>query len=150
MDLRPAVPSDLAAIVALERATFPRPWSSSALAEEIAGGEGRRLEVATGAEGEPLAGYLCCRAAAGELQILSVAVAVVRRRAGVGTALLRSALDWGAERGCRRAVLEVRPSNAAAISLYVGLGFQAAGRRPGAYSDNGEDALIMIHPMGRP
>ena len=149
MVLRPAAPSDLAAILALERATFPRPWSASALAEEIAGGEGRRVEVATG-PGPTLAGYLCCRAAAGELQILSIAVAVEQRRAGVGTALLRSALDWGGERGCRRAVLEVRPSNAGAISLYGRLGFQAVGRRPGAYSDNGEDALIMIARLGRP
>ncbi|MDD4122189.1 MAG: ribosomal-protein-alanine N-acetyltransferase, partial [Eubacteriales bacterium] len=39
--------------------------------------------------------------------------------------------------------LEVRASNAAAISLYMKFGFESAGIRKGYYEDNGEDAVIM-------
>ena len=39
--------------------------------------------------------------------------------------------------------LEVRPSNAAAVTLYEKLGFKSAGLRPGYYEDNGEAAMIM-------
>jgi len=39
--------------------------------------------------------------------------------------------------------LEVRVSNGGAIRLYKDLGFAEHGIRPGYYSDNGEDAVIM-------
>lgn len=39
--------------------------------------------------------------------------------------------------------LEVRVSNEPAKNLYRKLGFEPSGVRPGYYSDNGEDALIM-------
>ena len=149
MTTRPAVRADLDAIVALERATFPRPWSAAALAEEIAGGRGRLVVVAVD-PGDRVVGYLCCRDAAAELHILSLAVAAACRRMGVGTGLLRSALEWGERQGCRGAVLEVRPTNTAAIELYRRLGFVSVGRRPAAYSDNDEDALILIRPLGHP
>ena len=51
------------------------------------------------------------------------------------------------ERAARKAhlgfTLEVRVSNEAAISLYRRKGFLEHGIRPGYYSDNGEDAIIM-------
>ena len=36
-------------------------------------------------------------------------------------------LEYGREKGCRRAVLEVNPRNSAAISLYKGRGFRPVG-----------------------
>jgi ribosomal-protein-alanine N-acetyltransferase len=40
--------------------------------------------------------------------------------------------------------LEVRRSNEAALSLYRGFGFRAVGIRPNYYSDEGEDAIVMV------
>jgi [ribosomal protein S18]-alanine N-acetyltransferase len=40
-------------------------------------------------------------------------------------------------------VLEVRPSNQHAVSLYESFGFRVVGRRRGYYYDTGEDALVM-------
>jgi ribosomal-protein-alanine N-acetyltransferase len=45
--------------------------------------------------------------------------------------------------------LEVRVSNAGAITLYERLGFRASGVRRGYYTDNREDALIMWKDAGR-
>ena len=47
--------------------------------------------------------------------------------------------------GARSLLLEVRPSNAAAIRLYQRYGFERIGMRPGYYPAVGgrEDALVM-------
>ena len=45
--------------------------------------------------------------------------------------------------GADSLTLEVRKTNAAAIALYTGLGFEVEGVRKGYYEDTGEDALIM-------
>jgi ribosomal-protein-alanine N-acetyltransferase len=48
-----------------------------------------------------------------------------------------------AQEGARRATLEVRESNTAALQLYERLGFHVAARRPGYYTNPSEDALIL-------
>ena len=45
--------------------------------------------------------------------------------------------------GLRFLTLEVRPSNAAALGLYRGLGYWEAGRRKDFYTGPREDALLM-------
>jgi ribosomal-protein-alanine N-acetyltransferase len=40
--------------------------------------------------------------------------------------------------------LEVRAGNVAAISLYEGMGFRMAGRRPDFYEKPVEDALVFV------
>ncbi|WP_456844363.1 GNAT family N-acetyltransferase [Cellulomonas sp. P5_C6] len=52
----------------------------------------------------------------------------VARRRGLGMALTLRALDEGAQRGARRAFLQVEADNTAAAALYTGLGFQPAER----------------------
>jgi len=61
----------------------------------------------------------------------------------VARALLRSVLDDGRGRGFKVVVLEVRPSNHHALTLYESFGFRVVGRRHGYYYDTGEDALVM-------
>ena len=62
---------------------------------------------------------------------------------GVGRALLEFVLRLGAGLGARRATLEVRRSNAAALKLYERLGFSVAGVRKNYYANPVEDALIL-------
>ena len=47
--------------------------------------------------------------------------------------------------GARVAWLEVRPSNAPALSLYYAFGFREVGRRPRYYEDTQEDALFLAY-----
>ena len=65
------------------------------------------------------------------------------RRQGIGERLLLALLDLARARGADEGTLEVRPSNKAARRLYEKYGFRNAGVRPGYYTDNHEDALIM-------
>jgi ribosomal protein S18 acetylase RimI-like enzyme len=51
------------------------------------------------------------------------------RGVGIGTALLRCALEWASARGLERLTLHVRASNTRAIRLYETLGFTQEGRR---------------------
>ncbi|MCO4761751.1 MAG: ribosomal protein S18-alanine N-acetyltransferase [Myxococcales bacterium] len=77
-----------------------------------------------------------------ELQIFQVATSANHRRQGLGRQLLTHVLRRARAGGATTATLEVRTSNAAAIALYVNLGFVIDGERKGFYPD-GEDALLM-------
>jgi ribosomal-protein-alanine N-acetyltransferase len=47
------------------------------------------------------------------------------------------------EKRISKVLLEVRPSNQAAVALYRSLGFKILYQRPGYYEPDGEDALVM-------
>ena len=55
----------------------------------------------------------------------------------------RGILDEARQRRIKLVVLEVRPSNTEARTLYESFGFRVVGRRRGYYYDTGEDALVM-------
>ena len=79
--------------------------------------------------------------AAGEAELLRIAVDPAHRGRGLGRRLLEAAQrDLEAE-GLVHLFLEVRVSNAAAIQLYRTCGWKPCGRRPGYYPD-GEDAAL--------
>jgi RimJ/RimL family protein N-acetyltransferase len=68
------------------------------------------------------------------------------RGRGVGTALVRAAIDWARGRGLHKLCLEVFPHNTAGIALYAKCGFTEEGRRVKQYRRaNGElwDAIVM-------
>ncbi len=71
------------------------------------------------------------------------------RRRGVGTALLRAAVDWAREAGVRKLELHVFPWNEAAISLYESFGFEREGYRKQHYRRGGEyvDAILMAYEV---
>jgi GNAT superfamily N-acetyltransferase len=58
------------------------------------------------------------------LGVSSLWTAPDHRGRGLGTAVLRSLLDWGAERGASTAYLQVVEANTAALSLYEDRGFE--------------------------
>lgn len=77
----------------------------------------------------------------------SIAVHPSARRHGLGSALLRAVLTWGAEQGANHLALEVRAGNAAAIRLYQRLGLQTEGVRPRYYTHPEEDAVLLGIPV---
>jgi [ribosomal protein S18]-alanine N-acetyltransferase len=130
--------SDLPAVIAIERRSFPTPWSLAMFVLELSKPSGICLAAT---DGEELLGYLVCSRYDQVWHLMNVAVAPERRRGGVASLLLASLLE---ETGGRLPLtLEVRVSNRGAIAMYERFGFRSAGVRPRYYQDNGEDALIM-------
>ena len=140
MDIRPLQLRDLSAIEEIERASYPTPWSRSMFAGELA----KPSSICLGAfEADRLVGYLIVSRYVDAWHVMNVAVATDHRRRGVASDLLGALFDSTREDGRRGYTLEVRVSNAGAITLYEGLGFERRGVRRGYYTDNREDALIM-------
>lgn len=90
-----------------------------------------------------LVGLWC---ALGEAHIVTIAVRREDRRQGIGELLLVSALEAALEAGQNQVTLEYRISNHAARALYQKYGFRQVGVRARYYSDNHEDAVLMITP----
>lgn len=139
--IRPTASADLPALVALERAAFSDPWTPAMLREALA----EPSSVALVAEGEDgvFLGAVLARHAAGEGEILSIAIDPAHRGAGHGRALLEAALAALLAAGVATVWLEVRRSNEAAQRLYAGAGFVAVGVRRGYYRDPLEDAVVL-------
>ncbi|MGB6483977.1 MAG: ribosomal protein S18-alanine N-acetyltransferase [Candidatus Acidiferrales bacterium] len=97
----------------------------------------------------PVFGFLVVHALVDEIEILNLAVDPNVRRKGIGRALLREVLSWGAQRGIKRVFLEVRVSNAAARQFYEAHGFASAGIRAHYYRDPVEDALLLACSLDR-
>jgi ribosomal-protein-alanine N-acetyltransferase len=130
--------SDLPGVIAIERRSFPTPWSLAMFVLELSKPSGICLAATAGDE---LLGYLVCSRYDRVWHLMNVAVAPERRRAGVASRLISQLVEAGG--GELPFTLEVRVSNRPAIAMYERLGFRSAGVRPRYYQDNGEDALIM-------
>jgi ribosomal-protein-alanine N-acetyltransferase len=143
--------SDVDAAVAIDLASFvsgelgatggdPRSARERSLREELVR-PWARLRAARDDEGR-LVGYSLFWHVVDEIHLLNVAVAADARRRGVGRALMNDLLAYARDSGVVRVLLEVRPSNAAAIALYERLGFSTFAIRERYYAD-GEDAREM-------
>ena len=99
--------------------------------------------------GAGLVGYGIMSVAVEESHILNVCMAPEARRQGHARAMMNHLLHTGAEHGARIAYLEVRPSNAGALKLYLDLGFRHVGTRRAYYpARNGrEDAFVLSLPL---
>jgi ribosomal-protein-alanine N-acetyltransferase len=135
---------DLSSVLEIDRLSFPVPWPERSYRYELTENPASSLLVAENNEADRrVVGFIGCWLIADEVHISTLAVHPESRGLGIGRMLLEATLDQSARRGAELATLEVRVSNAIAISLYRKLGFEVVGRRPGYYRDNGEDALLM-------
>src|SRR3712207_365535 len=138
IQIRRLVYSDLPAVIAIERRSFPTPWSLAMFVLELSKPSGICLAATIE---DRLCGYLVCSRYDQVWHLMNVAVAPEKRRLGVARSLLRTLFsDAGDELPF---TLEVRMSNSEAIKMYQRFGFRRAGTRRRYYHDNGEDALIM-------
>jgi ribosomal protein S18 acetylase RimI-like enzyme len=87
-----------------------------------------------------LAGYASLLFEGGVAELEELLVFEAFRRAGLGTELLRLALEAAAERGCHKGVLETHPS-LPAVALYERRGFAVEATLPRHYA--GLDHVLM-------
>jgi ribosomal-protein-alanine N-acetyltransferase len=128
--LEPLTAVDSDALSALHREDFVRPWSggefSSLLEQDTVFGYGVR-EVGHGAKAP--VGFVLARLAAGEGEILTVAVARSHRRLGLGWRLMDAVLRELHAQRAEALFLEVDENNTPAIALYRRFGFREVGNR---------------------
>jgi ribosomal-protein-alanine N-acetyltransferase len=132
---------DVGTIVRIEHESFTSPWSEEAFRTELTQNLFARYMVME-RDGIVL-GYGGMWIIVDEAHVTNIAVDEPYRGRGLGERLLREMMRSAVWLGARRMTLEVRVSNETAQSLYRKLGFEPSGLRPGYYSDNREDALIM-------
>jgi [ribosomal protein S18]-alanine N-acetyltransferase len=146
--IRPCERRDVGALVAIEAAQFPEPWTKSMLLDEITNRESRRYTVAE--EDGVIVGYLGLMFVLGdEVHVNTIATRPGHEGRGVARALLDEAWVEVARRGVVRATLEVAVSNARALALYYHYGFAPVGVRKNYYERTHEDALVLWADVAR-
>lgn len=141
MAFRPMRATDLDALIKIERAAYPYPWTLGNFRDCLESGYSCWIgEI----EGE-MAGYWVMMLAVGEGHILNCCVAPAWQGRGFGRSLVEHLIDTARQYNAEAIYLEVRPSNTAAVNLYERLGFDGIALRRDYYpADQGrEDALVM-------
>jgi len=139
--LSQAGPRDARAIAALHGASFKRGWSEDECERLLLD---RNVIADRATSGSSLAGFILSRFAAGEAEILSVAVDGSRRGKGLARALLDLHMRRLAGLGARTIFLEVGEDNVPALKLYRRAGFREVGKRPGYYQQGRDRAVTAL------
>ena len=139
--IRPMAESDVSDVIAVERASYQFPWSEGIFRDCLRVGYVCRVVTIN----DTIMGYGVMSVGAGEAHILNLCVGEAFRCRGFGKRLLTLLLERAAAAGMKEAFLEVRPSNTAAIRLYLAHGFEQVGTRRGYYQAVGgrEDAAVL-------
>jgi [ribosomal protein S18]-alanine N-acetyltransferase len=135
---------DAAAIAAVHAASFQRGWGEDEVRSLLLE---RNVICHSARAGRSLVGFILSRLAAGEVEILSVAVAPAWRGRGLSRPLLDLHLRRLAGLGARTVFLEVDEKNAPAGRLYRKAGFYDVGRRQGYYG-GGATARVLRRDLG--
>lgn len=132
---------DIPEVCAIEAEAFTSPWSEQAFINELTQNQ-FAMYIVLEHEGR-IVGYGGMWVIIDEAHVTNIAIADEYRGRKLGARLLAELAARAYRMGATRITLEVRVSNAVARNLYGKFGFEAVGLRPGYYSDNGEDAIIM-------
>jgi [ribosomal protein S18]-alanine N-acetyltransferase len=132
---------DAAAIAVLHTASFQRGWSEHEIDRMLSE---RNIVAHRATSGRALTGFIFSRIAAGEAEILSVAVSQSQRGRGLARSLLNLHLRRLAGLSARTVFLEVGQDNAPALKLYRKAGFREVGQRPNYYQQGRTSAVTAV------
>lgn len=135
---------DLPGIMAIERVSFPTPWTEGMFARELESPHSHCLCARINNEnGSIVAGYIIFWLVADEIHLHDLAVGLPYKGQGIALKLMEEMTEIARRNKVRAMTLEVRESNIEAIKLYQKCGFVVKGVRPLYYLDTREDGLIM-------
>ncbi|MBE7559137.1 ribosomal protein S18-alanine N-acetyltransferase [bacterium] len=136
--------ADLARVLEIEEASFSLPWSPAVFSDQIRMKQHSWCLCLRETAEEEVLGYAIFWLAVDEIHLMNIAVSPRHRQRGYGDLLLRAVMHLGRKLEAERIVLEVRVSNQVAIRLYEKYQFRTVVVRPRYYSDNNEDAYLMM------
>lgn len=152
----PMQEGDLDAVLDIESKSHFHPWSRGNFSDSLAAGHWAyciRPEIEQAIEGsflDPniLWAYCILFPAVEELHLLNITVSPKLRQLGLGSRIMSAIEGVAAQQNFPRIILEVRPSNTAALALYQKLGYEQIGLRKGYYpadiqTGSREDAVVM-------
>jgi ribosomal-protein-alanine N-acetyltransferase len=133
--------ADMDEVMRIEQSVHAHPWTRGNFTDALKSNYVCKVYE----DGEEMLGYAVLMPAVDEMQLLNISIAADHQRKGLGRKLLSEIMEVARGMNMRRMLLEVRPSNVAALGLYSDVGFSEIGLRRGYYlADNGrEDAIVM-------
>ncbi len=145
--LLPLTVKQIDAVLAIELAAYPFPWTRGNFIDSLAAGY--PAQVLYGAQGE-LLGYFIGMEGVDELHLLNITVAPAVQGQGHARFMLDELCTLSRTRRAQQIWLEVRESNLRARAIYERYGFTHVGLRRGYYpaarsthASGREDAVVM-------
>jgi ribosomal-protein-alanine N-acetyltransferase len=152
----PMQPADLDAVLEIESVSHLHPWTRGNFTDSLAAGHWAyciRPQVDQAIKGSYLDpailwAYCILFPAVDELHLLNITVSPKLRKLGLGSRMMSAIEGVAAQQKMPRMILEVRPSNIAAVSLYQALAYEQIGIRKNYYpldaqTGKREDAIVM-------
>lgn len=139
--IREMVYHDIDAVLKVDEASFPTPWSREIYQREMR--ENKFAHYFVIEESRQIIGYVGLWIVEDDAQITNIALLPMYRGYKIGEKLFGFAVQFAMQQGATRLSLEVRESNFVAQHLYRKFGLVPGGIRKGYYPDNNEDALVM-------
>ena len=130
--------ADLASVMVIERQAYPFPWTSGNFQDSLNAGYTMRVLKERGV----MIGYVVWMRVVDEVHLLNIALSPARQGRGLGAWMMRQFMAQVRDAGIDQILLEVRPSNTAAIGLYRKLGFKDIGLRKGYYPNHAAPASV--------
>jgi ribosomal-protein-alanine N-acetyltransferase len=152
----PMQAADLDAVLDIESVSHLHPWTRGNFSDSLAAGHWAyciRPQVDQAIKGSYLDpsilwAYCILYPAVDELHLLNITVSPKLRKLGLASRMMAAIEGVAAQQNMPRIILEVRPSNLAAVTLYQKLGYEQIGIRKNYYPADPhlgtrEDALVM-------
>lgn len=129
--IHPMCENDVPAVAAIEALQHPVPWSAISFMDALH--QGWHTRVLKDAQNR-IRGYCVSMTAGDDEELLTITVHPDNVGQGLGRHLMQDLLSNARQRGAAQIFLEVRESNARAISLYGKMGFRMSGMRKNYYA----------------
>ncbi|HBD9293362.1 TPA: ribosomal protein S18-alanine N-acetyltransferase [Legionella pneumophila] len=146
LNIRRMKDSDIENVYSIETNVHIPPWSKDILRDcVLVGYDCRVLEINNG-DSSILAGYIISRISNNSCHILNLCIAKPLQSKGLGRKLLQTVLySLSKYTQTESVILEVRPSNSAALHLYETMGFEKVEIKKDYYKDKNsvEDAILL-------
>ncbi|WP_072582390.1 ribosomal protein S18-alanine N-acetyltransferase [Polynucleobacter sp. MWH-Adler-W8] len=156
LSFMPMQAADLDEVLKIESVSHIHPWTKGNFSDSLAAGHWAYCirpqvdQMVKGSYLDPavLWAYCILFPAVDELHLLNITVSPHLRKLGLGQRMMAAIEGVAAQQKMPRIILEVRPTNLAAVSLYQKLGYEQIGVRKNYYPANPEtgsreDALVM-------